>query len=148
MPRFGQSKDPAEAEFARARQQMEDDAAQAKQRAMFETARAMAEWACEAPAADLATELMAAFDPDGPQRGQTLDRGYLIRWLRPDPGYVSALRRPISEAVQLLEHANLVCIDDITDSGVRLWSITRLGAATLASGKAAVRQRIKDRTGL
>jgi hypothetical protein len=28
------------------------------------------------------------------------------------------------------------------------WSATRLGLATLASGKAAVRQRIMDRTGL
>ena len=27
------------------------------------------------------------------------------------------------------------------------WTATRLGLATLASGKAAVRQRIKDRTG-
>jgi hypothetical protein len=35
----------------------------------------------------------------------------------------------------------------ISDSS-NYWCATRLGLATLGSGKAAVRQRIKDRTGL
>gem|GEM_PF-5061096 len=55
---------------------------------------------------------------------------------------------PILEAVQLLEHAELILIADITDYGDRYWSATRFGLATLAEGKDAVRQRIKDRTGL
>ena len=58
------------------------------------------------------------------------------------------MRGPILEAVQLLEHAELILISDITDSGTGFWSATRFGLATLAGGKDAVRQRIKDRTGL
>ena len=49
--------------------------------------------------------------------------------------------------MQLLEHAELVCVGDISDAGTRYWSATRLGLAILSNGKAAVRQRIKDRTG-
>lgn len=52
----------------------------------------------------------------------------------------NSLVGPILEAVQLLA--------DITDYGDRYWSATRFGVATLAEGKDAVRQRIKDRTGL
>jgi hypothetical protein len=53
------------------------------------------------------------------------------------------------EAVQLLEHAELLYVRSISDvAGACSWCATRLGLATLAEGKAAVRQRIKDRTGL
>jgi hypothetical protein len=56
---------------------------------------------------------------------------------------------PILEAVQLLEHSELLYVRLITDYGSdRGWCATRLGMATLVEGKAAVRERIKDRTGL
>jgi hypothetical protein len=57
----------------------------------------------------------------------------------------------MAEAVQLLEHAELVYLylmREFTTGGNGGWSATQLGLATLAKGKDAVRQRIKDRTGL
>jgi hypothetical protein len=59
----------------------------------------------------------------------------------------------LSEAMQLLEHAELVYVHlmnegKILTEGNAGWTVTRLGWALLANGKAAVRQRIKDRTGL
>ncbi len=59
----------------------------------------------------------------------------------------NSMSGPILEAVQLLEHAELILIADIRE-GSRNWHATRFGLATLAEGKDAVRQRIKDRTGL
>jgi hypothetical protein len=64
------------------------------------------------------------------------------------PG-ATTVGKPIMEAVQLLEHAELVYVSSPTGGDrVFKWSATRLGLATLANGKDAVRQRIKDRTGL
>ncbi len=140
MPLFRQGNDPAEEEAAQARQQ-------ARQQATNDHARAMFEWASGAPAGDLAAELMPAFGPDGPKRGQ-LDLGNLTNWLSGYPPALRLLRGPMLEAMQLLEDANLVYIDNISDAGSRSWSATRFGLATLANGKAAVRQRIKDRTAL
>jgi hypothetical protein len=54
---------------------------------------------------------------------------------------------PILEAVQLLEHAELVYESRRTEQNDH-WSATQFGLATLGKGKAPVRQRIKDRTGL
>lgn len=53
---------------------------------------------------------------------------------------------PLLEAIHLLEHSELVLIRSVSDT--HKWTATRLGLATVSSGKAAVRQRIKDRTGL
>ncbi|UGT90647.1 hypothetical protein [Mycobacterium ostraviense] len=53
---------------------------------------------------------------------------------------------PMLEAIQLLEHSELIVVRWIINNEFR-WSATRLGLATLAEGKAAVRRRIKDRTG-
>jgi hypothetical protein len=57
---------------------------------------------------------------------------------------------PISEAIQLLQNSELVAIFcRLGNSSPDLRHVaTRLGMATLAGGNAAVRQRIKDRTGL
>lgn len=52
---------------------------------------------------------------------------------------------PIEDAAQLLEHSEMLYK---MASENEVWRPTRLGLATLALGKAAVRQRIKDRTGL
>jgi hypothetical protein len=54
---------------------------------------------------------------------------------------------PIMEAVQLLEHSALVYLRWIANDAP-VWSVTRLGAATLSAGKDAIRQRINDRTHL
>ena len=122
--------------------------------------RAMLNWVNGVPPAELAAELMAAFGPDGYQGDDNLKPGHLVDWLfrghRTIPGdYVKTLRRPIREAMQLLEHAELVYVRSMGDgydgqSGGPpvAWSATRLGLVFLSDGKAAVRQRIKNRTGL
>jgi hypothetical protein len=113
----------------------------------------MFDWANGAPPAELAAEIMAAFGPDGAQgRLDSLDaRGVAIWLFRGYPGghrYATQLENPIREALQLLDHAELVMVSSSSNQGGPSWRATRLGLATLASGKAAVRQRIKDRTGL
>jgi hypothetical protein len=151
MPLFG-GKDPAEEQAA----------------------QTLVNWANSVPPADLATDLMVAFGPDGPKGGNRLGTGDLIKWLfrqypnpdryaKPSKGYLEQLDRPISEAVQLLEHAELVYVSEVYErnsvAGGDLshtgnvvvpharWSVSRLGWTFLANGTAAVRQRIKDRTG-
>jgi hypothetical protein len=119
--------------------------------------RTMIDWANDVPPADLAAQLMPAFGPDRPEDDATSVRDdNLVEWLfhgYPKPsisqlaGYRNQLRTPIREAVQLLEHAELVFVSNASTDDP-YWRATRLGLATLASGKAAVRQRIKDRTGL
>ena len=61
MPLFGQSKDPAEVEAERARQQ-------ANLQAMIDAAGAMSQWVRGVPAGDLAAHLMPAFGPGAPAR--------------------------------------------------------------------------------
>jgi|SRR6516165_11568180 hypothetical protein len=147
----------------------------AKDPAEEATAQALVNWANSVPAADLAADLMVAFGPDGRKGGNQLGKGDLIEWLfreypnpgryaKPSKGYIEQLDRPIREAVQLLEHAELVYVSEVYErnsvAGGDLihtgnvvvpharWSVSRLGSACLANGKANVRQRIKDRTGL
>jgi hypothetical protein len=133
--------------------------------AALDVAGPMINWAWSVPPADLAAELMAVFGPDGPGRdGKTIDRYDLFKWLF--RGYANItndtvkgisfrshaevqVRWPILEAMQLLEHAELVCVAWWGEGSPRPeWRATRSGLASLASGKTAVRQRIKYRTGL
>src|ERR1700757_3758670 len=116
-------------------------------------ARAMFDWAVSVPPADLAAWLMPAFGPDGPKGGNDLRQSDLVegRWGgdRP-PAFPGAtkVKKPILEAVRLLEHAELVHVSaPIAADTVIKWSAARLGLATVADGTGAVRRRIKDRTG-
>jgi hypothetical protein len=119
-------------------------------------AQPMIDWIIAAPPAELAPELMEAFSPEAPRRVPWIGSSEFEEWMfRAYPkrtGLILAARpvqEPILEAIQLLEHAELVFVRFIsTTDGGRSWSATRLGLATLAEGKAAVRQRIKDRTSL
>lgn len=120
-----------------------------------EPAQAMIDWINGAPPAELAVEVMAVFGPDGPRGGSTSRQSIhqFIDWMfrgYPSPGLFRSypVSEPMLEAVQLLEHAELVYVTDIHDIGDRYWRATRLGLGTLLNGKAAVRQRIMDRTGL
>ncbi|OBJ61258.1 hypothetical protein A9W95_09775 [Mycobacterium sp. 1423905.2] len=113
----------------------------------------MIDWINAAPPADLAVELMAAFGPDAPRRVPWLGVADLSDWMfRRYPkqtGFVvqaRPVRESIYEAVQLLEHSEFVYVRWTSDNECS-WSATRFGLAKLAEGKAAVRQRIKDRTG-
>jgi hypothetical protein len=114
----------------------------------------MIDWIIDASPAELATELLSAFDPEVPRRVPWLALSDFSDWMfRGYPertGFVLPARpvqEPILEAIQLLEHSELLYVRWIQDNESR-WGATRLGLATLAKGKAAVRTRIKDRTGL
>lgn len=114
----------------------------------------MIDWINSAPPAELAAELMTAFGRDGPHGGTHVSSYDLIEWQfrgYPKQTGIFVPARPvndsISEAVQLLEHSELIYLRWFA-SDYPVWSVTRLGLATLNSGKDAVRQRVKERTGL
>ena len=114
----------------------------------------MIDWMNNVPPAELAAELMTAFSPDGPHGGTHVSSYDLTEWqFRGYPkqtGFFAAARpvgEAVSEAVQLLEHSELIYLGWFSND-YPVWSVTRLGTATLGSGKDAIRQRIKDRTGL
>nr|WP_156770799.1 hypothetical protein [Mycobacterium gordonae] len=119
-----------------------------------DAAQPMVDWINGAPPGELAAELMAAFGPDAPRRVPVLALSDFSDWMFrgfPQRRGLILPARPVQEslleAVQLLEHSELAYMRWIVDNEFR-WSATRLGLATLAEGKPAVRQRIKDRTGL
>jgi hypothetical protein len=111
----------------------------------------MVDWINNAPPADLAAELMGLFGSGGPAREVvfwTDFSNWMFRQYPPRKGVLvmgPPVDRSIREAVQLLEHSELVVR---YGSEHEAWRVTRLGLATLATGKEAVRQRIKDRTGM
>lgn len=117
-------------------------------------AQPMIDWINGAPPAELAAELMSAFDPEASGRATPLAlsdfRDWMFRGFPARSGFILPARpvqESMLEAIQLLEHSELLYARWIQDNESR-WNATRLGLATLADGKAAVRQRIKDRTGL
>ena len=92
------------------------------------------------PVADLATEMMPAFGPDGP-RGRGPDGGInivqLLSWLRhtcfpSGISYVKQLEPLVREGLQALDHAGLVMRPQ--HSGSQWLVATRLGRAALAEG--------------
>ena len=126
--------------------------------AALSAAQPMIEWANSVPRGDLAVEVMAVF-----LNGERYSTREIAKQLfrLPSPGYsgwsgyprnyISALQKleiPVHEALQLLEHAELIY--GYVDDGTSFWGwrATQLGVATSANGKAAVRQRVKERTGL
>ena len=109
------------------------------------------------PVPEIATELMAAFGPGGPKRGKPLTYDDLAKWWldryefadRRQRVVCSArLRRggggPIREALQVLEHAELVYLTVRTDRE-DIWTATNLGLSALADGKEAVADRVGRR---
>lgn len=120
-------------------------------------AQPMVDWINRAPPAELAVELMSAFDPElrGPSgRASPLalsDFGdWMFRGFPARSGFILPARpvqESMLEAIQLLEHSELIYARWVQDNESK-WTATRLGLATQADGKAAVRQRIKERTGL
>ncbi|WP_155770018.1 hypothetical protein [Mycobacterium asiaticum] len=117
-------------------------------------AQPMIDWINGAPPAELAVELLAVFDPEVPTRTAVLALSDFSDWMFrgfPERTGLILRARPVQEsileALQLLEHSELLYVRWITDNEFR-WSATRLALATLATGKSAVRQRIRDRTGL
>ena len=98
--------------------------------------------------ADLAAELMPAFGPDGPGHGKNLSSVKLVQWLLRGVRGIGGVSHPgvkldaaVQEAMQVLEHSELVRAVQLRDMG-RRWNATRSGEAALANGD--VRQQIKD----
>ena len=115
-------------------------------------AQPLIDWINNAPLPDLAAEVMAVFGPGGASGFPS--EGAIVAWMLrsfPKRSGLSSMftTRPVhqavGEALQLLEHAELI-MAVAGDSG-SYWRATRLGLATLADGKPAVRQRVCDRTG-
>jgi hypothetical protein len=97
------------------------------------------------PAQELAVEIMPAFGPDGPGRGNPPEVNYiqLASWLM-RPQHLSAhgmrdLQLPLREAVQRLEVAGLV----VRHPGSGRLVATAAGQAALAEG--TVTERLIDR---
>lgn len=121
-------------------------------------AQPLIDWLDTAPPAEVAVELMAAFADAGEV---SLTRDKILEWFFRDypKTYSGAMTvntaasypvaRPVLEALQLLEHSELVMHDSWFDQNYPqlAWLATRLGRETLARGRTAVRQRIADRTG-
>jgi hypothetical protein len=96
------------------------------------------------PPEDLARVLMPAF-----LDGNDLSEAKLVRWLHreyPDAadGDTAWLERPVREALQVLEHAELIYLSRWSDSPPQ-WRVTRLGVLCLNEGEDSVRQCIEDR---
>jgi hypothetical protein len=111
-----------------------------------QAAQATFDWAQSVSPADVAAQLMGAFGPEG---RQIIDTVRLAHWLlfgtfdlHPSGGLITETACVVEEAAQLLEHAEL-----LRHVGDNCWRVNRLGMAALSQGTAAVRQRIKDRTG-
>lgn len=109
------------------------------------------------PVAEIATELMAAFGPDGPKRGKPLTLNDLREWWLDRYDFAdrrqrvvcsTRLRRggggPIREALQVLEHAELVYLTVRTDRE-DVWTATNVGLSALADGRDAVAERVGRR---
>jgi hypothetical protein len=110
----------------------------------------MIDWINSAPPAEVAVELLAAFGSGDTKLTLAQLTDWIFRTYPKQTGIITRARpvqEAILEAIQLLEHSELIYVRVISDDW-RYWSITRFGTATVAAGKDAVRQRIKDRTGL
>ena len=107
------------------------------------------------PVADLAAELMPAFRPDGPKPGKSLTLHQLVKWKLGQYEFSSKglriiaygkLETPVREALQVLEHAELVYVTVKAESADN-WQATKLGLDALRGGNDTVMQRITERTG-
>ena len=125
-----------------------------------QAARAKLHWADSVPPADLAAELMSvAFRGSSDLSMEELIGRLLVprrhdmqsrRDVKRAVGSTKELERAVLEAIQLLEHSELILCAQRHVTGYdhqHHWRATRLGLETMDNGKDLVRQRIKDRTG-
>ena len=107
------------------------------------------------PVADLAAELMPAFGPNGLNPGKPLTLHQLVKWKLDHYEFGSSAKKalgyprleaPVREALQVLEHAELLYITVEAESADK-WTATRSGLEALRGGEDVVRQRIRERSG-
>lgn len=108
------------------------------------------------PVADLAAELMPAFGPIGAKPGRSLTLHQLVKWKLDQYEFSSSAKKaiaypkletPVREALQVLEHAELLYLT-VAEESADKWTATRLGLEALRGGKDVVTQRIKERGGV
>jgi hypothetical protein len=106
-----------------------------------QAARAEIDRLLSLPVPELAAEIMPAFGPDGARPGREVGLLQVANWLLRDHRrgvkYLKELLDPIREAVQALEHAELVLrLGHGSGENARL-KATRLGEQALAEGNVA-----------
>jgi hypothetical protein len=118
--------------------------------AQEEAAKAEADRLVALPVHDLAAEMMGAWGPDGPGKGESgksLNILQVASWLMSSyprgAQYCRPLLDPIREGFQALEHAELVQQRAQSAGGGRMYA-TRLGLKALAEGN--VRDYLKQST--
>ncbi|OBF04479.1 hypothetical protein A5730_18145 [Mycobacterium sp. ACS4054] len=106
------------------------------------------------PTAELAAQLMAAFGSDGPKPGKPLTQYDFLRWVLRRTEFTSRGQRamslkklvaPVREALQVLEHCELVYLSVGGEGKVDNWRPTNRGLTALAGGHDAVAQCISRR---
>ncbi|OBG97418.1 hypothetical protein A9X05_05385 [Mycobacterium sp. E3298] len=106
------------------------------------------------PTEELAAQLMAAFGPDGPKRGKPLTEYDFIKWVLRRAEFTSRGQRamsfkklvgPVREALQVLEHSELVYLSVGGEGKLDNWHPTNRGMVALDEGYDAVAQCISAR---
>ncbi len=109
-----------------------------EKRAQEAAAQAEADRLLALPLEDFAAEMLPAFGPDGPGKGEKslniLQIGsFLMRRHPRGASHIRPLLDPIRDAAQRLEHANLIRNQVLGTGGARL-AVTQLGLEAIASG--------------
>ncbi len=108
--------------------------------AQEEEAKAEAERLQSLTAVQFAEVLMPAFGPDGPKPGGYLNQLQVGSWLMSSfprgNKYLTDLRDPIMEGLQVLENADLI-VGRTRGGAASLLKATRLGETALAEGTVA-----------
>jgi hypothetical protein len=108
--------------------------------AQEEAAKAEAQRLQSLPAVQFAEVLMPAFGPDGPKPGGYLNDLQVGSWLMSSfprgTKFLTDLREPIMEGLQVLENADLI-VGRTRGGAASLLKATRLGEEALAAGTVA-----------
>lgn len=106
------------------------------------------------PVPDLAADIMSAFGVNGPKRGQPLTQRDIVKWMVAKHEFSSRAHRilaadklndPVREALQVLEHAELLYVTVESDAA-DTWRLTSKGKNARAGGKAVIQQCISERS--
>jgi hypothetical protein len=106
-------------------------------------------------AADLAIDLLRAFGPDGARPSKPKTHIELVEWQLNSLALESRRQRalvykklngPVREALQILEHAELVHRVSRTDSA-DTWRVTSAGSDALTAGETEIRRLVGQRNG-
>lgn len=106
------------------------------------------------PTAELAAQLIAAFGSDGRKPGKPLTQYDLVKWVLRRSEFTSRAQQarsftklvaPVREALQVLEHSELVYHNVGGEGKAENWRLTNRGLSALYDGYDAVAQCISRR---